>query len=181
MNPRSYTSEGIVLARKNYGEADRIISVFSKDKGRIAFIAKGTRRPKSRKRGHIEIFNRVKFQAVTGRGLDIITEAEVIDDFKDIRKSLKKISLAYYFMEVIGRITHEGEGNTGVYDLLLESLEKLKSAKLLKKLRLEFLNSLLILLGYWPQGKSLPDPDQKLEEVIERQIYSARVGKRLSV
>jgi DNA repair protein RecO (recombination protein O) len=84
MNPRSYTSEGIVLARKNYGEADRIISVFSKDKGRIAFIAKGTRRPKSRKRGHIEIFNRVKFQAVTGRGLDIITEAEVIDDFKDI-------------------------------------------------------------------------------------------------
>jgi DNA repair protein RecO (recombination protein O) len=180
MNPRTYTSEGIVLARKNYGEADRIISVFSKDKGRIALIAKGIRRPKSRKRGHIEVFSRFKFQAVTGHGLDIMTEAELVDDFKDVRGSLKKISLAYYFMEVIGRITHEGEGNTGVYDLLLESLEKLKTAKLLKKLRFDFLNNLLILLGYWPQGKSLPDPDQKLEEVIERQIYSARVGKRLS-
>jgi DNA repair protein RecO (recombination protein O) len=181
MLQHSYSSEGIVLARKNYGEADRIISVFSKDKGRIALIAKGTRRPKSRKRGHIEVFNRFKFQAVTGHGLDIMTEAEVIDDFRQVRGSLKKISLAYYFMEVIGRITHEGEGNTGVYDLLLESLEKLKVAKLLKKLRLDFLNNLLILLGYWPQGKSLPDPDQKLEEVIERQIYSSRVGKRLSI
>ena len=180
MLQHSYSSEGIVLARKNYGEADRIISVFSKDKGRIALIAKGTRRPKSRKRGHIEVFNRFKFQAVTGHGLDIMTEAEVIDDFRQVRGSLRKISLAYYLMEVIGRITHEGEGNTGVYDLLLESLEKLKVAKLLKKLRLDFLNNLLIILGYWPQGKSLSDPDQKLEEVIERQIYSARVGKRLS-
>jgi hypothetical protein len=51
----------------------------------------------------------------------------------------------------------------------------------LKKLRLDFLNKLLIILGYWPQGKPIPDPDQKLEEVIERQVYSARVGKRLSV
>jgi DNA repair protein RecO (recombination protein O) len=181
MLQHSYSSEGIVLARKNYGEADRIISVFSKDKGRIALIAKGTRRLKSRKRGHIEVFNRFKFQAVTGHGLDIMTEAEVVDDFRQVRGSLRKISLAYYFMEVIGRITHEGEGNTGVYDLLLESLEKLKTTKLLKKLRLDFLNNLLIILGYWPQGKSLSDPDQKLEEVIERQIYSKRVGKRLSI
>jgi DNA repair protein RecO (recombination protein O) len=181
MLQHSYSSEGIVLARKNYGEADRIISVFSKDKGRIALIAKGTRRPKSRKRGHIEVFNRFKFQAVTGHGLDIMTEAEVVDDFRQVRGSLRKISLAYYFMEVIGRITHEGEGNTGVYDLLLESLDKLKTTNLLKKLRLDFLNNLLIILGYWPQGKSLPDPDQKLEEVIERQIYSKRVGKRLSI
>lgn len=181
MNPRTYTSEGIVLARKNYGEADRIISVFSKDKGRIELIAKGARRPKSRKRGHIEVFNRVKFQAVTGRGLDIMTEAEVIDDFKQVRGSLKKISLAYYFMEVVGRITHGGEGNTGVYDLLLESLEKLKTTNLLKKLRLDFLNKLLVTLGYWPQGELLSDPDQKLEEVIERQIYSKRVGKRMLI
>jgi len=179
MKPRTYTSEGIVLARKNYGEADRVISVFSKDKGRIALAAKGTRRPGSRKRGHIEIFNRVRFQAVYGRGLDIMTEAEVLDDFKEIRLSLKKISLAYYLMEVIGRITHGGEENIGVYDLLLDCLEKLKTAKMLKKLRLDFLLNLLILLGYWPKDKLLLNPDEKLEEVIERQIYSKRVGKRM--
>mgnify|MGYP001160517940 CR=1 FL=1 len=181
MKPRAYSSEGIVLARKNYGEADRIISVFSKDKGRIALIAKGVRRPKSRKRGHIEVFSKVNFQAVSGRGLDIMTEAEMIDDFKNIRLSMRRVSLAYYFMEVIGKITHEGEGNIGVYELLTDSLEKLKTVKLLKKLRLDFIRNLIILLGYWPENKTLTDPDEKLEEIIERQIYSERVGKRMLI
>ena len=63
MKPRSYTSEGIVLARRNYGEADRILVIYSKNFGRVSYMAKGVRRPKSRKRGHIEVFNYIKFQA----------------------------------------------------------------------------------------------------------------------
>lgn len=179
MHQRSYTSEGIILGRINFGEADRIISIFSKDKGRISLIAKGVRRPKSRKRGHIEIFSRVSFQAVSGKGFDIMTEAEIVDDYKAVRQNLKKVSLAYYFMEVIGKITHEGEGNLGVYELMVNSLEKLKTTKLHKKLRFEFLQNLISILGYWPEGKTIPDPDEKLEEIVERQIYSKRVGKRI--
>lgn len=133
MKPRSYTSEGIVLARKQFGEADRILSVFTKSYGRISLIAKGIRRPKSRKRGHLEVFNQISFQAASGRGIDLITEAEIVDDFKEIRKSLKKISLAYYFAEVVGRITHENEKNEELYDFILEYFERLKSARQLKK------------------------------------------------
>lgn len=179
MKPRAYTSEGIVLARRNFGEADRILVIYSKNFGKLSLLAKGIRRPKSKKRGHVEVFNKIKFQAVSGRGLDIMTEAEVIEDFKEVRKSLKKISLAYYLMEVVGRITHEGEERAEVYNLLLTSLQKLKSAKLLKKLRLDFITELLITLGYWPAGMPLASPDEKLEEVTERQIYSERVGKRM--
>ena len=179
MKLHSYSSEGIVLARRNYGEADRILSVYTKNHGRISLIAKGIRRPKSRKRGHLEIFSYIRFQAATGRGLDLMTEAEVIDDFKEIRKNLKKVSLAYYFCEVVGKITHEGETNERLFDLILENLEKLKSETELKKLRLDFILRLLILLGYWPTGKPLLDIDNKLEEVIERQINSVRVGKMM--
>ncbi|MCX6704096.1 MAG: DNA repair protein RecO [Candidatus Woesebacteria bacterium] len=179
MKPRAYTSEGIVLARRNFGEADRILVLYTKNFGKISLLAKGIRRPKSKKRGHVEIFNKIKFQAVSGRGLDLITEAEVAEDFEEIRGSLKKISLAYYLMEVVGRITHEGEENVKVYDLLLDTLQKLKSAKMLKKLRLSFVTDLLIILGYWPGDKTLFSPDEKLEEVIERAIYSERVGKRM--
>ncbi len=153
--------------------------VYSRHHGRVSLIAKGVRRPRSRKRGHIEVFNLVRYQAVRGKGLDLMTEAEVIDDFKDIRKSLKKISLAYYFAEVIGRITHEGEPNDELFNLILATLTKLKSTKGLKKLRLDFVSKLLVLMGYWPGGKRLEDPDEKLEEVIERQIASFRVGKRM--
>lgn len=142
-------------------------------------MARGVRRPQSRKRGHIEIFTKVRFQAVSGRGLDLMTEAEIIDDFKAVRGSLKKVSLAYYFSEVAGKITHEGEGNLGVYELIIDSMEKLKTATLLKKLRIEFIRELIILLGYWPENKLLADPDLKLEEIMERQIYSKRVGKRV--
>lgn len=181
MKLHAYTSEGIILGRINYGEADRIISLFSKDKGRSSLMAKGVRRLKSRKRGHIEMFSKIKYQASVGHGIDLMTEAEVVDDFKDIRKSLKKISLAYYFMEVVGKITHEGEGNLGVYELLENSLERLKGTIHLKDLRLEFINNLLILLGYWPENKALDNPDAKLEEIIERQIYSERVGKRMII
>lgn len=179
MKPRAYASEGVVLARRNFGEADRILVLYTKNFGKVSLIAKGIRRPKSKKGGHVEVFNRIKFQAVHGRGLDLITEAEVIEDFAEIRKSLRRISLAYYLMEVTGRITHEGGEKPEVYDLLLNSLQKLKSAKMLKKLRLDFITSLLTTLGYWPSGKPLLTPDEKLEEVIERQIYSKRVGKRM--
>ncbi|MDP1710145.1 MAG: DNA repair protein RecO, partial [bacterium] len=118
MKPRSYTSEGIVLARRDYGEADRILAVYSKLHGRVSLIAKGVRRLKSKKRGHIEVFNLINFQAIVGRGLDIMTEAEVINDMSEFKKNLKRVSLAYYFMEVIGKITHEGEANHEVYNLL---------------------------------------------------------------
>ncbi len=179
MKPHSYSSEGVVLARRNFGEADRILSIYTKDLGRIALIAKGVRRPKSRKRGHIEVFTRVRFQAVAGRGLDIMTEAEVVEDFKVIRRSLKKVSLAYYFCEVVGRITHENEPNEELYGFLLDCFEKLKNTSKLKELRLNFIGKLLVLMGYWPEGKVLDNPDERLEEVIERQISSVRVGKRM--
>jgi len=179
MKPRTYSSEGVVLARRNFGEADRILVLYTKDFGKISLLAKGIRRPKSKKRGHVEVFNEVKFQAASGRGLDLMVEAEVVEDFSEVRTSLKKISLAYYLMEVIGRITHEGEENIEVYNLLLGTLQKLKSAMMLKELRLRFITDLLIKLGYWPIGKVLSFPDEKLEEVIERQIYSERVGKRM--
>lgn len=179
MKPHSYTSEGIVLGRRDFGEADRILILYTKNFGRVSLIAKGVRRPRSRKRGHIEVFNLVRFQAVTGRGIDLMTEAEVIDDFKEIRKSLKKVSLAYYFAEVIGRITHEQEPNIGLFNLITRYLDSLKTEKELKKLRENFIGELLVLMGYWPGNVKLNDPDEKLEEVIERQISSVRVGKRM--
>ena len=88
MLPHSYSEEGIVLARKNYGEADRIVSIYSQNHGRISSIAKGVRKLSSRKRGHLEVFSHIRFQAVNGKGLDLMTEVETVENFGEIRKSL---------------------------------------------------------------------------------------------
>ena len=179
MTPRAFSDEGIVLTRRSYSEADRILSVYSKNHGRLSLIAKGVRRPISKKRGHIEVFNQIKFQAVRGKGLDLMTEAEIIDNFTEVRKSLRKVALAYYFMEVIGRTTHEGQKHSELYTSILKYLRILKTAKELKKLRKQFVYEILTVLGFWPKGKMLTDPDLKLAEVTERNLSSVRVGKRL--
>ena len=180
MKFKNYSTQAVVLARKSISEADRILVLFTKDFGRIAVIAKGVRKPKSRKRGHIEVFNQIRFSATKTRGLDIMTEVEIINSFPLVRKNLKKMSLAYYFMEVVGKTTREGEKHMEVYDLLLNFLMRLEKVTELKKLRFEFINDILVTLGFWPKGKIIFDPDEVLQEVTERNMSSARVGKIIS-
>jgi len=176
---RTYTSEGIVLSRKNYGEADRILIVISKHFGKISLLAKSIRKIKSKKRGHLEIFSKIKFSAVKGHGMDIITETETINDFSGVRINLNKISLAYYFCEVVNKITHEDEQRSLVFSLLSSALEELEEETELKKLRLKFIYDLLTDMGYWPIGKKLVDADIVLDDVLERKLNSIRVGRQI--
>lgn len=179
MKQHSYSSEGIVLSRKNYGEADRILSVFSKDFGKLSLLAKGIRKIKSKKRGHLEIFSKIKFSAINGKGMDIMTEAQTLDDYSGIRANLNKISLGYYFCEVVNKITHEDGHMSSVYSILSYYLQQLQQEIELKKLRLKFIYDLLTEMGYWPIDKKLIDADIVLDDVVERKINSVRVGKQI--
>ena len=78
------------MARQNYSEADRILKLFTKHYGKVSIIAKGVRKPKSRKRGSLEVFGHIKFAASRGKNLDLMTEVEIIDSFELVRKSLKR-------------------------------------------------------------------------------------------
>ncbi|HEX6977291.1 MAG TPA: DNA repair protein RecO [Patescibacteria group bacterium] len=177
---RSYSSQGIILARRNYGEADRVLSVMTDNLGRISLLAKGVRRPKSRKRGHIEVFNLVKFQASEGRGLGLMTEAEVINDYNKLRQDLKKMSVAYFFSEVIGKITREGEPHKELFGLLKDYLEEICTSSNLRQLRSEFTRKALVSVGFWPEGKKMDNPDYILEDVTERKMSSVRVGRKIT-
>ena len=180
MIPRTYSDEAVVLARRNYSESDRIISLFTRHYGRVSCLAKGVRKVSSRKRGHLEVFGLINFQAAVSRGLDVLTEAEIKENFRDVRKSLRKVALAYYFMEVVGRTTRENQPNPDLFEILIDSLNRLKKEKKLKGLRLDFVEKVLTSQGFWPKGRPLPNPDAKLMEVIEISPFSFRVGKRIS-
>lgn len=179
MKQHSYSSEGIVLSRKNYGEADRILIVISKDFGKLSLLAKGIRKIKSKKRGHLEIFSKVKFSAINGHGMDIMIEAQTLNDYAGVRVNLNKISLAYYFCEVVNKITHEDQQQSLVFRLLSLALEELEQTTKLKELRMKFIYDLLTNMGYWPEDKKLIDADIVLDDVIERKINSLRVGKQI--
>ena len=157
------------MARRNFSEADRILIVYSKHYGKLHLIAKGVRKPKSRKRGSLEVFSHIKFSAARGKNLDIMTEVEIIESFQDIRKNLKKVAVAYFLIETVGRLTREGEKNLKLYSDTLKNIRMLKIARRLRKLRQQFVYDTLVLLGFWPKGKKMINPDSTLESVVERE------------
>jgi len=177
---KKYSSQAIVLARKNFGEADRVLTVYSKKYGKIKLLAKGVRKPKSRKRGHIEVFNNIYFSASSTKGMPIILEAENLESFERIRKDLKKVAVAYYFMEVVKNLAPSEEKNERLYDLVLDYLERLANLDYgFKRLRYSFVREILIVLGFWPPDRRMDSPDEVLEEILEKKMGSLRVGRRL--
>jgi DNA repair protein RecO (recombination protein O) len=180
MSHKRYSTEGIILSKINYGEADRILSILTKDQGKVRVIAKGVRKVKSRKRGHIEVLNQIKFSAVNTYDLDLITEADLIESFSEVKKDLKKVSVAYYLVEIISKLLEGNEKNDLLYYLLLKKLHELNETRSLKEFRYECAREILTRLGFWPHGQTLLDPDELIEEVIEKKLHTTRVGKAIN-
>src|SRR5260370_20848330 len=84
----SYSIEAIVLKRTDLGEADRILTLFTPTKGKFHAIAKGIRRPVSKKACHLELLSHNQLQVALGRNLDIVTQAEVRYNFLHLRNEL---------------------------------------------------------------------------------------------
>lgn len=179
MKTRHYSSEAIVLARRHHSEADRIITLLTKNTGKIRLVAKGVRRTTSRKRGSLEIFSHIRFSATKGRNLDVMTESESINNFKGVRKNIKRVAVAYYLVEVTNRLLKEDMKSENIFGLLLSFLERLEHSNSLRKLRYEFASEILIELGYWPKLKKINNIDLLLEEVLESKLNTPTIGKKI--
>lgn len=182
MRTRGYSSEAIILSKKNYGEADRILVVYSKHFGQLRLLAKGIRKLKSRKRGHLEVFSHIKFYATSSsRGMDIVAEVETVDSFDEIRRDLKRVAVGYYLCEILSSLTRDGEKNEKLFLLAVSFLSDLKYSTSLRSLRVKFATEILVNLGFWSEVDNLADPDKMLENITERRVNSIRVGRALLI
>lgn len=150
-----------------YGEADRILKLFTLEKGKISAIAKGVRKISSRKAGHLEPFTQVNLFLARGRDLDIITQAEAINPLTGLRADLRRMALASYVVEVLDRFTYEEGPNTGLFRLLSQTLNRLENLENIETAVRYYELRLLDLLGYRPQlfdcidcGAAVQDQDQ---------------------
>lgn len=121
----SYSSEAIVLKRSDLGEADRIITLFTPYKGKFHAIAKGARRPVSKLAGHVELLTRSQLQVAVGRNLDIITQAEMRENFLHLRLDLWHMTCGFYLAELVDRFLEERVPHADIYTLLLQTLRYL--------------------------------------------------------
>lgn len=177
MRDRTYATEAVILARKNYGEADRLLTVFSKHYGKLRVIAKGIRRPTSRKKGALELFNHVRLFLAKGKNLDIITEAETKNSFSGWRKDLTKVGVAYHLSELVTRLLPEHQEHKEVFELLLESFQTLKGLDYwsLYPFIQSFKIKLLEELGYLERGKPGPkNLDFYIEDLINGELRTKR-------
>ncbi len=178
MMSRYFKTEGIVLKRINFGEADKILTIYTNHYGKIRAIAKGVRKLTSRKGGNVELFNQIVVFLNKGRNLNILTEVQVLNTFKVWRRDLKKVAVAYYFCELVDKLTPDEQSHRVVYKLLVDFLSKIGSTKGLPKLIREFEEKLLIELGFGiPAELKQASISLKsyIEEITERQINSQRV------
>ncbi|NKQ36100.1 MAG: DNA repair protein RecO [Chloroflexi bacterium] len=174
MRERTFRTEAIVIKRRNFGEADRLLTLFSREYGKIRAIAKGARKPQSRKTGHVELFMRSKFLMAKGKELNIITQAEMVEGYSPLRDDLVRATYASYVVELLDRLTVEEGKHLDIYRLLAEALgwfaytDDMLLAARYYELRL------LALTGFQPQLFSCVSCGEPIEE--QDQFFSAELG-----
>ena len=125
---RSFRVDAVVLRHSDFGEADRLLTVFTRQLGKVRVIAKGARKIASRKAGHIEPFTHVRMQLSKGRDMFILTQADTVDAYLPLREDLILTSQAAYVMELLDRFTYEDETEApSTFRLLTETLSRLAS------------------------------------------------------
>lgn len=114
-----------MLRHADWGEADRLLWLFTREQGKIQAVAKGVRKPRSRKAGHLEPFTRAVLLLASGRDLPIVTQAEAKDAYLAIREDLVRLGYASYVIELLDRFTYEEGENIALFRLLSETLSRL--------------------------------------------------------
>lgn len=118
---RTYRTPALVLKRRNFGEADRLLTLLTPLHGKVSAIAKGARKPTSRKTGHVELFTQTDVLLARGRNLDILTQAEMRQAYLPIREDLTRGAYAGYTAELLDRFTYAEQDDMRRLFVLLDS------------------------------------------------------------
>lgn len=124
---RSFRASAVVLRHADWGEADRILTLYTRENGMVRAVAKGARKVTSRKAGHLQPFTHITVQLSKGRDLLIITQVETVNAYLSLHEDLMKTGYAAYAIELLLRFSYEEEGaNPSFFRLLVETLDRLE-------------------------------------------------------
>ena len=148
--PRTYRVEAVVLRRIDFGEADRVLVLYTRERGKLPVVAKGVRRISSRMAGHLELFTQSELQLAKGANLDVVTQAETRNPFRAVREDLTRTSTAYLIAELTDALTEEALEQPELYDLLTATFRALGTTDDPRLLAVHFQVRLLDLAGFRP-------------------------------
>ncbi len=172
--PRSQRVEGIVLRHREWGEADRLLTIYTRELGKVQAIAKGVRKPRSRKAGHLEPFTRAGLLLASGRSFYILTQAEAIAPHIALRGDLVLLGYASYIVELLDRFTFDEEENQALFRLIRNSLTRLDRGDAPEIVVHYYEIRLLDHIGFRPQLFNCASCEQEIQP--EDQFFSAAQG-----
>ena len=168
------TVEAVVLRHSNWGEADRLLVLYTREQGKLRAIAKGARRvaiAQGRTPGAVYLR---QADAGAGRDLWIVTQAETVDAYLPLREDLIRTGHAAYLVELVDRFTYEEGENRQLYQLLVDSFHRLTGEEDVFTAVRFFEIHLLDLLGFRPQLFNCVQCGQEIK--AEDQYFSALLG-----
>ncbi|WP_010270252.1 DNA repair protein RecO [Paenibacillus senegalensis] len=144
-------TEGIVIRAIDYGESNKIVSLFTRTSGKISLMVRGAKKVRSRHSAIVQLFTHGDFVIYKGAGMGNLNHAEIIHSYREIREDLHKAAYAAYLMELIERLSTEGEANVTLFEQLLAALDAIKEGKDAAIVTHIMELKLLALAGYYPQ------------------------------
>lgn len=171
---RSFRVEAVVLSHADWGEADRLLRLFSREHGKLGAVAKGVRKLRSRKAGHLEPFTRASLQLARGREILLVTQAETVDAYPPLREDLTLLGYGSYVIELLDRFTYEEGENRALYRLLVDTLSRLAAHHEPNLVVRYYEIRLLDLLGFRPKLFACAKCENEIQPVD--QFFSAAHG-----
>lgn len=174
-----FKSTGFILKRSNFGEADRLVTIFTRSYGKIKCLAKGVRKISSRRVSHLEIFNKVKVNLYNGKTFSYISEVETIKFFSLFRDSLPKIAIAYQMCELVDKLCPQEQKQEDIYFLLEKGFDYLDrtnghlTKKHLDMLVNRFTARMLISSGFIAQDSPV-DPQEYTQSLLNHRLFTPK-------
>lgn len=147
-----YKVRAISLRAKPFAEADKLVTLFTRDFGKIKVVAKSARKVPSRFGPRVESLTYVECLIAEGRSLDILSQCEVLESFQCLRDDPEALKVALYLLKLVNAGTVERQRHPELFDLLLVALFKLKEKVSPLKLAARFEKAFLRLEGIYREG-----------------------------
>ena len=150
-----YRTQAFIFKKTDRFEADRIFTIFTYDFGRVEVLARALRKITSKLRPGIALFYLSEIEFIQGKTYKTLTDAQSIEKFKNLRKDLKKLKIAFKISEVLDNFLKFEEKDKEIWNLIIETFQKLNNCSLFivhcSLIYYYFLWNFFSILGYQPE------------------------------
>lgn len=176
-------TKAIILKKTPTNEYDQLVICYTQEFGKMTAIAKSVLKSSSIQAMHLDLFNLVEFELVSGNGFPIITGAQAENTYSNLKSSIKNISAMFVIGDYIDKIVFDYSRDDELWGLLTDVLKKLDSDKEdIGKTLKDNQEKLLQILGYYPEIKkqaTVLDLNYAFEQIAGRQLKSIKFFHQL--